>query len=155
MMNLGLVADAVAYGACTAPLLAMISPLLKKLGALCVEGRAETPWQAALECAIPFGRSGHRAKTPREQVEHVLECVAFYVDADAIPAAFKERAPDHMKAAAKLLRTLRVTTIRADVQPPAGRRGRMLTPWGAVQAFAQCFGIRVPDARQVRRRKSN
>lgn len=80
--------------------------------------------------------------SPAGQVLQLLEA-----GTSDLPSCFKGPNAGHLEKANKLLRHVRVTGTRPDLQPKGDRTGPMLSPWGAARRFADCFerlGIEPP-----------
>lgn len=120
-------------------------PLLRREAKASVEDHRE-PWMGALPVVIatvsrlmppldPRDESDERTRS--ELVLELLEAVV-----DDVPRAFRQRKPEHLRAADRFLASMRLTGIPDDQQPPqSSRRGPSVTPWRAASEFARRFGV--------------
>jgi hypothetical protein len=120
-------------------------PLLRREAKASVEDHRE-PWMAALPVVIaaigrlmppvdPRDESDERTRS--ELILELLEAVV-----DDVPRAFRQRKPEHLRAADRFLSTMRLSGVPDDQQPPhSARRGPAVTPWRAASEFARRFGV--------------
>jgi len=116
-------------------------PLLRREKKASVEDPRE-PWMAALPVVIaticrvtPPVDPRDDERTRSELILELLEAVV-----DDVPRAFRQRKPEHLRAADRFLSTMRLTGVSDDQQPPQSR-GPAVTPWRAASEFARRFGV--------------
>ncbi len=139
------------------------------------EGHTFDPWMAMIEPAIlgVLGLCRNKDGEPEESTPFgataaqrgfaglVLDAVEQMTGDYDLPEPFITRDDEHMRAAEKCLREVRIRELGAESQPKMKarkgshqreRQGPTKLAWTAAQEFAECFGVSLPNKSDRKRR---